>query len=62
MYDDRKPCGRLDCFGNRGEGRCSVLTDTRFSKRGGKAPGECCPFFKTVKEANNGLMYLRYER
>ena len=47
MKDEFKPCTRMECFGNRGEGRCRVLTDTMFKNRGGRYPGECCPFYKT---------------
>ena len=41
-------CCRLDCFGNRGEGKCRVLRDTDLR---GEKEGKACPFFKTVKEA-----------
>lgn len=46
-------CGRLECFANRGTGHCRCLVDTHFENRGGKAEGEKCPFFKTVREAKN---------
>lgn len=40
-------CYQMECFANRNEGVCKILTSTSFPKRGGKAPGDCCPFFKT---------------
>ena len=45
------PCGKLNCFSNRGTGKCHILTNTMFVNRGGKEPGENCTFFKTPKEA-----------
>lgn len=53
----QKACGRLDCFANKGEARCSLLTDTSFPKRGGTCPGDKCPFYKTVKEAKIQFVY-----
>ncbi|MBR5386461.1 MAG: hypothetical protein IK142_02655 [Clostridiales bacterium] len=41
-------CCRLDCFGNRGEGKCRVLRDTYLR---GEKEGKACPFFKTIKES-----------
>lgn len=47
-----KKCLRVECFANRGTGTCRALRDTKFRERGGKYPGDQCPFFKTVKQVD----------
>jgi len=51
MKDDLKKCeAHHDCFANRGQGCCRLLTSTVFPARGGRYEGDQCPFYKSAKQ------------
>lgn len=51
MKDELKKCeAHLDCFANRGQGYCRLLTSTVFPNRGGRYEGDQCPFYKSAKQ------------
>lgn len=51
MKDELKKCeAHPDCFANRGQGYCRLLTSTVFPSRGGRYEGDQCPFYKSAKQ------------
>ncbi len=51
MKDELKKCeAHHDCFANRGQGYCRLLTSTVFRNRGGRYEGDQCPFYKSATQ------------